>query len=119
MFKQVLIASTLVLPLAFAAPTVSQAVAFNTKGAAAFSSSGASQPRTVAFSDRKTYFSGREKLKRLLRPHSRRGNIITQDVRDATGDPNIVVFDQRGGGGGDVYRCSYLTYHGKRALQCD
>lgn len=118
MFKQVLVAGALALPLAAAAPTVSQAAAFNTHGAQTFFATGTAETRTAAFADRKKYFSGREKLKRLLRPHSRFGNIITQDVRDATGDPNIVVFDQRGGRSG-VYRCSYLTYRGKRALQCD
>lgn len=62
--------------------------------------------------------SGKQKLKRLMRPHSRWGNPITQDVRDATGDPNIVVLDRRGGSD-DVYRCSFITLQGKRALTCD
>ena len=62
--------------------------------------------------------SGKQKLKRLMRPHSRWGNPITQDVRDATGDPDIVVLDRRGGSD-DVYRCSYITLQGKRALTCD
>ncbi len=62
--------------------------------------------------------TGREKLKRLFRPHPK--NLpITQDVRDATGNPNIIVFDNRGGPRQDMFTCTYITYHGKRAMVCD
>ena len=62
--------------------------------------------------------TGAEKLQRLLKPHHHR-IVVTQKVRDATGDPDIVVFDYRGGTNSNVYRCSYLTYRGKRAMVCD
>lgn len=63
--------------------------------------------------------SGKKQLERLLKPHfSRFGNPITQKVKNATGDPNIVVFDRRGGGD-SVFRCSFITYKGKRAMTCD
>ncbi|MEE9314114.1 MAG: hypothetical protein V3V02_05655 [Rhizobiaceae bacterium] len=61
--------------------------------------------------------TGQEKLKLLLRPHSQYLP-ITQAVRDATGDPNIVVFDNRSPRN-DVNRCSFIIYHGKRAMVCD
>ena len=71
--------------------------------------------QVAGLKNRGEFSSGAAKLKRLMRPHHVR-TPITQDVRNATGDPNIVVFDHRIG---SVFRCSYITYQGKRALQCD
>ena len=62
--------------------------------------------------------SGEEKLKKLLRPHAYYGQIVTGDIRAATGDPNIVVFDRRHIWG-EIYSCNYITYRGKRALVCE
>ena len=58
-----------------------------------------------------------ETLKRVLRPHHNR-YIITRKVRAAAGDPNMVVFDRRGGAS-NVWRCSFITHRGKRAMVCD
>ena len=52
--------------------------------------------------------TGKERLRRLFRQHSRVGNPITQSVRDATGDPNISVIDNRFGDPFDTYSCSYF-----------
>lgn len=62
--------------------------------------------------------SGEQKLKKLLLPHAYYGQIVTDDIRAATGDPNIVVLDRRHIWG-EIYTCNYFTYQGKRALQCD
>jgi hypothetical protein len=62
--------------------------------------------------------SGEQKLKKLLLPHAYYGQRVTDDVRAATGDPNIVVFDRRHTWG-EIYSCNYITYHGKRAMVCD
>jgi hypothetical protein len=62
--------------------------------------------------------SGEQKLKKLLLPHAYYGQRVTDDVRAATGDPNIVVFDRRHIWG-EIYSCNYITYNGKRAMVCD
>jgi len=62
--------------------------------------------------------SGKERLYRLLRSHTRAGNPITQSVRDATGNPDIVVLDRRSGDYFGSYSCSYITLQGERALLC-
>jgi hypothetical protein len=62
--------------------------------------------------------TGEQKLRKLLRPHAYYGQIVTDDIRAATGDPNIVVFDRRNIWG-EIYSCNYITYRGKRALVCD
>ena len=62
--------------------------------------------------------SGEQKLKKLLLPHAYYGQIVTDDIRAATGDPNIVVFDRRHIWG-EIYDCNYITYRGKRALVCE
>ncbi len=63
----------------------------------------------------------RATLQRLLKRHSRyrAGLRITPGVRAATGDPNIAVFDHRGGSSNSFFQCSYITVRGKRALTCD
>jgi hypothetical protein len=62
--------------------------------------------------------TGEQKLQKLLRPHAYYGQIVTDDVRAATGDPQIVVFDRRHIWG-EIYSCNYMTYRGKRALVCE
>jgi hypothetical protein len=59
-----------------------------------------------------------ERLQKLLRPHVYTGQQITSDVKAATGDPNITVFDRRHEFG-EVYSCSYLFVQGKRAMVCE
>lgn len=80
-------------------------------------SSAAAPVENIAFNKNRKSRTGAEKLKRLFKPHFVR-TVITRDIRAATGDPNIVVFDHRAGSS-SVYRCSYINYRGKRALQCD
>jgi hypothetical protein len=58
------------------------------------------------------------RLQKLLRPHVYTGQQITSDVKAATGDPNITVFDRRHEFG-EVYSCSYLFVQGKRAMVCE
>ena len=64
--------------------------------------------------------SGAAKLHMLLRSHTSVGQRVTQDVKNATGDPHIQVIDRRHTFG-EVYRCSY-SYRGNpryRILVCD
>lgn len=64
--------------------------------------------------------SGAERLRRLMRPHFRDSNPITQSVRDATGDPNISVLDFRTGDPYQTYTCSFFNLRkNKRVLKCD
>ncbi len=65
--------------------------------------------------------SGKEKLAKLLRPHAFFGERITDDVRAATGDPDITVIDRRVQWG-EIYSCNYIFLSGgqrNRALVCD
>ena len=67
-----------------------------------------------------TQLSGKQRLRRLFRPHYRLGNPITQSVRDATGDPNIRVFDHRSFDQNELFTCTYFNLRkGKRILKCD
>ena len=67
-----------------------------------------------------TKLSGKQRLRRLFRPHTRSGNPITQSVRDATGDPNIQVLDYRSFDPSEYYTCSYYNLRkGKRVLRCE
>lgn len=64
--------------------------------------------------------TGKQRLRRLFRPHQRIGNPITQSVRDATGDPNIQVLDFRSFNSGEFYSCSYFNLRkGQRVLRCE
>lgn len=86
--------------------------------AAPYSPTNIAQPSAEAsivlagFSDR----SGAAQLKRLLNPHTHY-IAVTRAARAATGNPNIRVIDRRTGD--SVFRCSFLTVQGKRALICD
>ena len=63
---------------------------------------------------------GAARLNFLLNTHVYAGQRVTQDVRNATGDPNIIVVDRRHTFG-ETYRCSY-AYRGNpryRYLVCD
>ena len=57
-------------------------------------------------------------LQKLLRPHAFYGQRVTDAIRAATGDPNIVVIDRRSQWG-EIYSCNYTNLRGKRALVCD
>ncbi len=64
--------------------------------------------------------SGAQRLQRLMRAHFKFSNPITQSVRDATGNPNIIVLDQRFGDPHQTYQCSYYSLRkGTRVLKCD
>ena len=64
--------------------------------------------------------TGAERLRRLMKPHLKWSNPITQSVRNATGDPNITVLDQRFGDPYDSYQCAfYYLKPGQRVLKCD
>ena len=64
--------------------------------------------------------TGAERLRRLMKPHLKWSNPITQSVRDATGDPNITVLDQRFGDPHQTYQCAYYYLKpGQRVLKCD
>ena len=63
--------------------------------------------------------TGKQRLKRLMRPHIKLGNPITQSVRNATGDPNITVIDRRSGFG-NTYTCTFTNLRkNQRVLLCD
>ena len=67
-----------------------------------------------------TRLSGSERLRRLMRPHFKIHNPITQSVRDATGNPNISVIDNRRGDAYQTYRCHFFNLSkNKRVLKCD
>ncbi|GIL02061.1 MAG: hypothetical protein BroJett030_19600 [Alphaproteobacteria bacterium] len=62
-----------------------------------------------------------QKLQRLLRPHAYFGDRVTDDIRAATGDPNIAVIDRRWRWG-EIYSCNYVFMHGRhrgRTLVCE
>ncbi|NKB52116.1 MAG: hypothetical protein GKR97_07835 [Rhizobiaceae bacterium] len=64
--------------------------------------------------------TGAQRLRRLMRPHFKDGHPITQSVRDATGNPNIIVLDQRFGDPHQTYQCSFYSLRkGTRVLKCD
>ena len=64
--------------------------------------------------------SGAERLKRLMRPHIRYLNPITQSVKDATGDPNISVIDFRSADPYETATCHFFyVSKKKRVLKCD
>ncbi|MGI9399693.1 MAG: hypothetical protein ACR2O0_00440 [Rhizobiaceae bacterium] len=61
-----------------------------------------------------------QKLQKLLRPHAYYGGRITDDIRAATGNPNIPVIDRRGTWG-EIYSCNYVFMRGNqqgRTLVC-
>ncbi len=63
--------------------------------------------------------SGAARLQRLFRPHFKYDNPIIQSVRDATGDPNITVLDQRFGDRYQTYQCPYYFLRKDyRVLKC-
>ncbi len=99
--------------LAASLSTNAHAAAFQNSGGIA--TIGAEDTLVVKF---RKNLSGAAKLKRLMRPHFGRYLPITQDIRDATGDPDIVVFDRRGLRS-ELYTCTFITYRGKRAMTCD
>lgn len=62
-----------------------------------------------------------QKLQKLLRPHAYYGGHVTDDIRAATGDPNIQVIDRRSRWG-EIYSCNYVYLQGSgrgRTLVCD
>lgn len=64
--------------------------------------------------------SGKQRLRRLMRPHYRFGNPITQSVRNATGNPNIQVVDRRSFDPNELFTCSYFNLRkGQRVLKCE
>ena len=62
--------------------------------------------------------SGEEHLRRLFKRHWGR-IFITPEAKAATGDPNIAVYDTRGGPDSGPFQCTYFFVRGKRALLCD
>ncbi|MEM1038471.1 MAG: hypothetical protein AAGI12_03255 [Pseudomonadota bacterium] len=56
--------------------------------------------------------TAKEKLAKLLEPHYGKRQFISREIREATGNPNIKVYDWRVGG--DWNQCSYGTQNGKR-----
>jgi hypothetical protein len=65
--------------------------------------------------------TGAQKLDKLLRPHAFLGQRVTDDVRAATGEPNIIVIDRRWIWG-EIYSCNYQFLgpnRTRRALVCD
>ena len=67
-----------------------------------------------------TKLTGKQRLRRLFRPHYRLGNPITQSVRNATGDPNIQVVDRRTFSSTRLFSCSYFNLRkGQRVLKCE
>lgn len=71
---------------------------------------------TTANADSRSH-SGQEQLQRLLKPHFF-PIPVTRAARAAAGNPDMVVLDRRGRPG-EVYRCSFITLRGKRAMVCD
>jgi hypothetical protein len=62
-----------------------------------------------------------QKLKKLLLPHAWYGERVTDDIRRATGDPDIPVIDRRWQWG-EIYSCNYVFLKGRqrgRALVCE
>ncbi len=62
-----------------------------------------------------------QKLQKLLLPHAYYGGHVTDDIRRATGDPNIPVIDRRWQWG-EIYTCNYVFLQGRgrgRALVCE
>ena len=53
-----------------------------------------------------------EKLAKLLKPHYGKRQFISREIREATGNPNIKVYDRRVSK--DWNQCSYGTQNGKR-----
>jgi hypothetical protein len=67
-----------------------------------------------------SHLTGKQRLRRLFRLHRRAGNPITQSVRNATGDPNILVQDYRTFSSNRMFSCSYFNIRkGKRVLRCE
>ncbi|MEM9677408.1 MAG: hypothetical protein AAF890_05055 [Pseudomonadota bacterium] len=56
--------------------------------------------------------TAQEKLAKLLKPHYGKRQFISREIREATGNPNIKVYDWRVGR--DWNQCSYGTQNGKR-----
>ena len=65
--------------------------------------------------------TSKQKLNRVLRPHTFRYP-ITREIRRAAGNPNMVVLDRRKlsfAGTFHTHRCSFITYRGQRAILCE
>ena len=112
MLKALVFSIALTMPLSTAG-----AAALTTLSSHTLSDAQPAQVHSISLTASERRAAGRKKLKRLFKPHFRHFGFITADVRAATGDPDIAIFDRRAGEG--PFRCSYITYQGKRALQCD
>jgi hypothetical protein len=71
----------------------------------------AQSKKSVTVTDR-----DRAELQKILRPHRWRGKGVSRGVRAAAGDPNMAVLERRQIG--QMSTCSFITYRGKRAMQC-
>jgi hypothetical protein len=94
------------------------ATCLSTAETSAASSTGGASSTDYQFRNRGSKYSGEERLRRLMRPHYRYRNPITQSVRDATGNPNISVIDRRYRYD-ETYTCTYFNLRsGQRVLKC-
>ena len=81
----------------------------------------ASAPNVVLVGSKRSNLTAKQKLDRVLRPHTFRYP-ITREIRRAAGNPNMAVLDRRKlgfAGTFHTHRCSFITLRGQRAILCE